>query len=283
MALSLSNIIQEGGLKSANKQTMLSLPKSLSICPRLISPRCGSSLQRCELCLMAASMVLALFFQFACASKKSVTPLYATSPVRVALLPFNIPDGNDDLRWVAIASPIMMAMTSEYARDLEVIPLWESMPIAKEAAGASRIFTQQSAENAAQWLSAKWAIMGELAPAESRISAIIDFIPASSDSVPFRFIKTGRPNRIGSSFDKAFQQFLRYLLARPLEKKRKERPDMTSQRTLAEAIDREYGWFVDEEPGKAQEIVAKLLKSDPHLARFLFNPSIYPILKPSGD
>lgn len=233
--------------------------------------------------IIAVSTILVLFFQSACSSKKNVTPLYATSPVRVALLPFNIPDGNIDLRWVALASPIMMAMTSEYALDLEVIPLWESMPIAKEAAGASRTFTQQSAENVAQWLSVKWAIVGELTPAESRISAIVDFIPASSNSVPFRFMKTGRANKIGASFDQAFQQFLHYLLARPLERNRNERPEMDSQRSLAEAIDREYGWFVNEEPGKAQEIVAKLLKSDLRLARFLFNPSIYPILKQSGD
>ncbi len=232
---------------------------------------------------MAFAAVIAVFFQSACSRKKSVTPLYATSPVRVVLLPFNIPDGEDDLRWVALACPVMMAMTAEYAGDLEAVPLWESMPIAKEAAGASRIINQQSAENAAQWLSAKWAITGELSPAERRIFAIVDFIPASTTSVPFRYMRRGSTNRIGSSFDKAFQQFLRYLLARPLERNRQDRPDMDSQRELAEAIDREYGWFVDEEAGEAQEIVAELFKSNPSLARFLFNPNVYPILKKSAD
>ncbi len=242
----------------------------------------GSSPMRCGIGLLVVSIVLILIFQSACSSKKTVTPLYATSPVRVALLPFNIPDGNDDLRWAAMAAPIMMAIISQHARDLEVISFWETMPVAKEAAGISRTITQGSAENAAKWLSVKWAIVGELAPAKRGVSAIVDFIPASSSQVPFRYFKTGKIDAVGSSFDNAFTQFLRYLLARPLER-RQDEADMTSLRSLAEAMDREYGWFVDPEPGMAQETVAKLLNSNERLARFLFDPNIYPELKQSSD
>jgi hypothetical protein len=53
---------------------------------------------------------------------------------------------------------------------------------------------------------------------------------------------------------------------------------MISMKPLAEALDREYGWFVDAEPGKAQEIVADLALKDDRLARLLFNPSVYPVL-----
>jgi hypothetical protein len=51
---------------------------------------------------------------------------------------------------------------------------------------------------------------------------------------------------------------------------------MTASRDLAEALDREYGWFVDAEPGKAQDVVAKLLLTDEHLAKSLFSPTLYP-------
>ena len=49
-------------------------------------------------------------------------------------------------------------------------------------------------------------------------------------------------------------------------------------KTVAEALDREYGWFVEAEPGKAQEIVEELMRRDGRLARLLFNPKIYPQL-----
>ena len=48
----------------------------------------------------------------------------------------------------------------------------------------------------------------------------------------------------------------------------------------AEALDREYGWFVDADPGKAQETVSELAHSDERLAQSLFSPALYPDLSP---
>ena len=76
----------------------------------------------------------------------------------------------------------------------------------------------------------------------------------------------------------AFNQFLRYLTAKPFDPREAKFQTMTAMKSLAEALDREYGWFVEANPGKAQVVVAKLASSDEWLARFLFNPSLYPVL-----
>jgi hypothetical protein len=107
---------------------------------------------------------------------------------------------------------------------------------------------------------------------------MVDFIPAKSNQVPFRYQKNTSIDSLGSGFPEAFRQFLRYLVARPLQPAKGSLPNMTSMKTLAEALDREYGWFVDAEPGKAQDVVADLARSDESLARLLFNPSLYPVL-----
>ena len=76
----------------------------------------------------------------------------------------------------------------------------------------------------------------------------------------------------------AFIQFLRYLSAGSLKPVKGEESSMISIKPLAEALDREYGWFVSADPGKSQEIVADLALKDTRLARLLFNPSLYPVL-----
>jgi hypothetical protein len=230
--------------------------------------------------LIAVSVVMLLFFQFACLiKKKSRAPLMPSSPIRVAFLPFNVSEDNKDLRWTALASPILMAKVSERAQDLVAIPFWESMPVAIQSAGASRIFTEASAESAASWLSAKWSIVGDLSPVpKNRISMYVDFIPSRGHEVPFRYMRTRRLEHIGAGFPLAFTQFLRYLAVRPPQKAKNDDLSMISMKPLAEALDREYGWFVSAEPGKAQEIVADLALKDDRLARLLFNPSVYPVL-----
>jgi hypothetical protein len=230
--------------------------------------------------LLAASVVLLLFFQSACVlSRKSKAPMAAIAPVRVVLLPFNVPENSKDLRWAAMASPILMAKVAEQAPDLVVVPLWEAMPTAIQSAGASRIFTQEEAASVANWLSARWSIMGAVFPAKTGLSLMVDFIPAKTTQIPFRYIKTGEIDSLEPDFHAAFRQFLRYLVARPLEPVKKEdEPSATALKNLAEALDREYGWFVSAEPGKAGEAVANLVSSDKQLARLLFNPSLYPEL-----
>ena len=58
----------------------------------------------------------------------------------------------------------------------------------------------------------------------------------------------------------------------------KERMQPSDDRIPWSALDREYGWSAEAEPGKAQEIVASLVRSNEQLARALFSPTLYPSL-----
>jgi hypothetical protein len=230
--------------------------------------------------LLVASAMILFLVQSACLKKKSKVPITPSSSIRIAFLPFNVPENNKDLRWMALANPILMAKVSERAPDLVAVPFWESMPVAIESAGASRIFTEASAGSTATWLSAKWSAVGDISPAKkNRISLIIDFIPARGNEVPFRYMKARRMEYLGEGFPLAFTQFLRYLSMRPLEQAKDGNLNLISMKPLAEALDREYGWFGEADPGKAQEIVADLAHRDRRLAELLFNPSVYPVLK----
>jgi hypothetical protein len=218
--------------------------------------------------------------QPACLFKKGKTPKPAPAPVRVVFLPFNAPPGDEELRWAALAAPVMMAIVNERARDLDLIPLWQSMPIAVEAAGASRTFTAETAAKVASWFSAKWAAMGEFMPAGRRTSMMIDLIPATSNQVAFRYTKAGRLESIGSSFPSAHNQFLHYLALRPLLPSKHREQNLTDLKNLAGVLDLEYGWFVEAQAGKSQQAVSALANSDVRLARLLFNPTLYPSLTP---
>jgi hypothetical protein len=232
----------------------------------------------------AVSVLLILALQSGCLLpwfKKRKTAPVIPPIVRVAFLPFNAPAADKDLRWAALAAPAMMVKVSERARDLEVVPLWEAMPAALEAAGASRTFNRETGASVAIWLSAKWSAIGEFSTAKRGVSMMIDFIPAKSTLVPFRFMKTGRMDSVGSGIPGAFNQFLRYLAARPLVRIEVGEQSFSSLRNLAEALDREYGWFVEAQPGKAQQLVLELAKSDERLARLLFNPAVYPAIAPA--
>ncbi len=265
-------------------------------CWKPISARCGLS-------LAAASVILLFLLQSGCFHKKSKAPLATIGPVRIVFLPFNVPADNADLRWTALAAPILMAKASEQAPDLVVVPFWEAMPTIIQSGGASRTFTQETAASVAAWLTAKWATFGDISPVKPRavkprtsktdisetgvqytptpktsMYMMVDFIPSKSNQVPFRYQKTGAIDSLGSGFPEAFKQFLRYLVARPLQPAKADLPSMTSMKSLAEALDREYGWFMDADPGKAQEVVADLARTDERLARILFNPSLYPVL-----
>jgi hypothetical protein len=230
--------------------------------------------------LLAVSALILISFQSAC-GKKTRAVMAPAEPAKVAFLPLNVSGDQEDIRWVALAAPVLMAQVCERAPDLTAIPLWESMPVAVDSAGASRIFTDASAEAAASWLSAQWGAMGEVSPAKrERISFIVDFIPVRGKQIPFRYMKTGRPDTISEGLPNAFTQFLRYLTARPLEKTREANPKMTSMKWVAEALDLEYGWFVEAQPGKAQETIERLMSEDKEdLARFLFSPKTYPQLQ----
>lgn len=241
---------------------------------------CGNQLTGSALVLIGVFAVLILISQSGC-GKKSKPVVTATSPMRLVLLPFNVSAEKAELRWTAMAGPILMARVSALSQDIDIVPLWQSMPAAIEAAGASRTFTSDSAATVASYMSAKWSTLGEFSPAvkHSGISMIVDFIPSKPSQMPFRYMKSGRMDAVGSSFPEALNQFLDYLVAKPLDTTKKLQPQtFTSLQPLAEALNREYGWFIDAEPGKAQEEVLKLAQSDVRLARALFNPTLYPAL-----
>jgi hypothetical protein len=225
--------------------------------------------------LIIASFVL---LQSGCFSKKVKTEAITGAPVRLALLPFNVPPDNKELRWTALAAPILMVKAGENAEGLDILPLWETMPVALNIAGTSRTFTQDSAATVASWLSAKWSTLGEISPTKTGISLIVDFMPARSNLVPFRYSKAGKLDIAGAGFYDAYSQFLRYLVAKPFARTRGNELAMTATKDLAEALDREYGWFVDAEPGKAQNVVANLMRTDARLAKSLFSPTLYPAL-----
>jgi hypothetical protein len=241
--------------------------------------RRGIESTRPALFLIAIFGVLLLVYQSGCA-KKSKPAVSATSTVRLVLLPFNVSSEKAELRWTALAGPILIARVSALSQDLDVVPLWQSMPATMEAAGASRVLTEESAATVASYMSAKWSTLGEFSPAprSGKISMIIDFIPAKPSQVPFRYMKSDRLDAVESSVPEALNQFLGYLVAKPLDSTKKLPRSFTSLQGLAEALNREYGWFVDAEPGKAQEVVSNLAQSDALLARALFNPSLYPAL-----
>jgi hypothetical protein len=228
--------------------------------------------------IAALALASVLLFQSACFLKKVKSEAMVGAPVRLALLPFNVPSDNKDLRWTALAAPILMAKAGEEAEGLEILPIWETMPVAVSTAGSSRTFTEESASSAASWLSAKWSILGEIAPTKTGVTIIVDFIPARSSLVPFRYLKTGKLDVAGMGFQDAYSQFLRYLVAKPLAPTRRDEMTMTSAKDLAEALDREYGWFVEADPGKAQDSVTSLLRSDERLAKSIFSPTLYPLL-----
>lgn len=227
---------------------------------------------------MILALLVLTFLQPAC-SKKAGPSTIASAPVRVVLLPFNVPPGDKDLQWASLAAPVLMAKKGEQAEGLELVSLWETMPFARDNAGNTRTFTPDSAANVASWMSAKWAVLGEFAPSKNGVSMTVDFIPVRGNQVAFRYLKRGKIESIGAGFEEAYTQFLRYLVATPL-KRRVYNPELSlpSMKALAEAVDREYGWFVEAAPGSAKETIQELMKSDARLARFLFSPSVYPEL-----
>ena len=226
----------------------------------------------------AALIGIVLAVQAACLLRKpkAAAPKATPQPVRIVYLPLNVPSDNTDLRWVSLAVPIMMAKVSEEAPDLDPVPLWEAMPVAVEAAGNLREITAENAAYIASRLTAKWASQGDLSPTKGGVLMTVDFIPAKSTLIPFRYQKESGIDSLGGHFEDAFDQFLRYLILRPLTRPEGKSVAAAQMKEVAEAFDREYGWFVTAEPGKSDKVVSELAASDSRLARLLFNPNLYP-------
>jgi len=243
-------------------------------------PRCLLPPGRSGRGAILALAAMVFFLQSACLFKGKKEAVMPSAPVRVAFIPFNTPEGSTQLRWASLAMPILLAKISERAEGMETVPLWESVRYAIESTGNSRTVTQESAAYVANWMNSKWCVMGTLSQAKNdKITLLMDFIPSREDDIPFRFIKTMKMDEVDYSVQKAFQEFLHYVSAKPLETQKGKTTNLASLRQLAEALDREYGWSVPAERGQADEIVSNLFQSDPQLARSLFNPNTYSILK----
>lgn len=208
---------------------------------------------------------------------KASAPAYPPSPVRIALLPPNIPSDDAETRWVSLATVALLAKEAESAHDLELVPVWQALPVAIEALGGSRTLTDEIAAYVASRVGAKWATEGELKPGKDGVSLLLDFIPAKSSAVAYRYRKETRVDGLSSNLREALDQFLRYLIARPLPGKDRGKLaiDAGQLKEIAAALDREYGWFASAEPGKADKAFAGVARSDDKLARLLFNPALY--------
>jgi hypothetical protein len=224
--------------------------------------------------------VLALFaMQPGCLfrKKKVEAPDTPPAPTRIVLLPLNAPADNADLRWYALAAPVLLAKAAESGPDLEVVPLWEALPVALETLGSSRAATEETAAFIAARMGARWSAIGEVSAVKDGISVLVDFIPAKASLVPFRYQEVTKAEKLGGHLREAVAQLQSYLNLRPL-KGSSSFPDPKTLKEIAEALDREYGWFVQAEPGKSDKVVADLARSDNRLARFLFSPTMYPAL-----
>jgi len=209
---------------------------------------------------------------------KAKAPLAPAPAVRIALLPFNVPANNADLRWISLAAPLVMAKTIENATAFEVVPVWQAYPVALESLGAGRSITPEIAAYVASRVGAKWATNGELASSKDGVWLRVDFVPAKTTLVPYRFEKVMRLESMGVNAYAAFSQLASYLVLRPLPKFQGKGVNASSMRELAEAMDHEYGWFVAADPGKSEKLATGLAKSDSQLARLLFDPILYPVV-----
>jgi len=231
--------------------------------------------------LLTSLALLGLLFEPGCLFRRHKPPPAAPvfpAPTRIALLPMNIPQGNTELRWVSLASTVLMAQVAQAAPDLEPVALWESMPTALQSLGDSRTITADIAELVATRLTARWATQGDLRPANDTLSLRIDFIPSRSILVPFRYEKGCSIDELDPHFRVAFDQFLRYLIVRPLMEENIQSLDAKKLKEVAEALDVEYGWFEPAKPGEAGKVVEDLAHANIDLARILFSPTLYPVL-----
>ena len=232
--------------------------------------------------LLAAIPFLVSLGSTGCKKKAQARPAVAGT-IRVVVLPFSVPANDKDLQWAAMAAPALIAKASRNSPNMIVVPFWEAMPSAIASAGAARSFNDESATAMANWVGAKWAIMGEISHTKSGYSVSVDFIPTKSMDVPFRYIKTRSLDSMGTAFQTAIRQWLRYSSSKPAPPTRQKEPGLNKMRSIAEALDREYGWFETANPGNAQDIISNLSPSDKDWAGILFNPTLYPGLAKTSE
>ena len=269
---SSSGIVPEDGDQADMAKNRGMLSTVVRARDRCCRTRSSSRHLRVRACLALVLVVLAA----GCGKKEKIEVPQARGPVRVVLLPANVRSESADFQWVAMGVPMLMAEAAGESPDLEIVPLWESMPIAKETAGDTRIITEENAAYIASRLTARWATLCNVDPDKAGVSLLLDFIPSKPTLVPFRYEKKGPAGELGTYFQEAFDQFLRYLVAAPL--KPQKLTDQASLKALAEAVNREYGWSVPAEPGKSEEAAAGFARSHKTVAALIFNPNLYPVV-----
>jgi hypothetical protein len=233
-----------------------------------------------RLLLMLA--VLGLLAQTGCPfgkPKAPAAPKAPAPPIRVAFLPLNVPQGDGNLHWIAVAAAVASLEIAMTAPDIEPVPLWESMPAALQSLGNSRTVTEDIARTTAARLSAKWSTEGDIRSTKNTTLMRLDFIPSNPNQVPFRYEGPFLPDKMGTNLQEAYTQFLRYLIARPLQTDKKQTGDGARLKSLAQAVDAEYGWYsLSPKPGGALPLVEELARTKPGLAKLLFSPTLYPVL-----
>jgi hypothetical protein len=229
---------------------------------------------------IAVLLLVAALLPSACFLRGGKRAIMPTAPIRVAFLPFNVPEEDEDLHWTSMAVPVMLTMISRESDVLEPVPMYETMRFTLESVRNSRQVLPENAAYVANWLNAKWSVIGKTATEnKEQISLLMDFIPPQDTRVPFRYLKKIRMEDFDTNVRKSFDEFLYYLSAPLPGKGGRKRISLISLRQLSAALDREYGWTVAPEPGKSEEIVSNLAQSDMWLAQQLFNPTLYSILK----
>ena len=233
---------------------------------------------RGALFVLTAMVVLIAMGQAAC-SKKVKVAVEDSGPVRMVVLPFTVSQGkadaNKELRWAAMAAPALLIKASRRLPDIEVVPFWEVMPVAISVAGAARSFDDENAAALANWVSAQWAVIGDIRRSGSSYFVAVDFIPAKSTIIPFRHVKTRRAENIGTSFYLGLRQWLRYVTSKQIPLLQAREPGLQKMQPLGEALDKEYGWFTTAEPGAAQSLVKELAIDNQDWMELLFSPILY--------
>ncbi len=210
--------------------------------------------------------------------KAPAAPATLPAPARILLLPANVPDDKPELQWTAFGIDVMLAESALAAPDLELAPLYESVPAVLQTLANSRHITDEIAEFTATRLTARWATEIEITPAKDALTLRVDFIPAKPSLVPFRYEKAGPPGTMTGRLQEACSQFLDYLIVRPLALEKLKPLDENKVKEIAQALNLEYGWFTTAKPGQAGKLVEELALTRPALAKLLFSPTLYPVL-----
>jgi hypothetical protein len=230
--------------------------------------------------LLIGLTLLGLLCMPGCLFKKNKPPAAPKlpAPVRATLLPLNVPVEKADLRWISLATVVCLADFELAAPDIDLVPVYESIPAALQSLGEARTISTDIAELVASRLSARWSLQGEVLGAGNTLTLRLDFIPAKPSLVPFRYEKAISSDSLRARLQEACDQFLSYLIVRPLPTSKIRPMDVKKLREIADALDLEYGWFVAAKPGASGKVVEDLARSSPALARVLFSPTLYPVL-----